>query len=76
VATDIRGHRSSVVAGVTGVLVEPPLLAATIADVLADDRRRHDLASAALTRARTLTWDASALGITSCLHDEVVRSGE
>jgi glycosyltransferase involved in cell wall biosynthesis len=76
VATDIRGHRSSVVAGVTGVLVEPGLLGATIADVLADDRRRHELASAALARARTLTWDASALGITSCLHAEVVRSGE
>ena len=44
VATDIRGHRSSVVAGVTGVLVEPALLGTTIADVLADDRRRHDLA--------------------------------
>jgi glycosyltransferase involved in cell wall biosynthesis len=73
VATDIRGHRSSVVAGVTGVLVEPALLGATIADVLGDDRRRHELASAALARARTLTWDASALGITSCLHAEVVR---
>jgi glycosyltransferase involved in cell wall biosynthesis len=47
VATDIRGHRSSVVAGVTGVLVEPALLGATIADVLGDDRRRHELASAA-----------------------------
>jgi glycosyltransferase involved in cell wall biosynthesis len=74
VATDIRGHRSSVVAGVTGVLVEPALLGATIADVLGDDRRRHELASAALARARTLTWDASALGITSCLHAEVVRA--
>lgn len=74
VATDIRGHRSSVVAGVTGVLVEPALLGTTIADVLGDDRRRHDLAVAALARARTLTWDASALGITSCLHAEVVRA--
>jgi glycosyltransferase involved in cell wall biosynthesis len=76
VATDIRGHRSSVVAGVTGVLVEPALLGATIAEVLGDDRRRHDLALAALARARTLTWDASALGITSCLHAEVIRSEE
>jgi glycosyltransferase involved in cell wall biosynthesis len=74
VATDIRGHRSSVVAGVSGVLVEPAQLGATIADVLGDDRRRHELASAALARARTLTWDASALGITSCLHAEVVRA--
>jgi glycosyltransferase involved in cell wall biosynthesis len=74
VATDIRGHRSSVIAGVTGLLVEPALLGTTIADVLGDDRRRHDLAEAALVRARTLTWDASALGITSCLHAEVVRA--
>jgi len=76
VATDIRGHRSSVVAGVTGLLVEPPLLGPTIADVLTDDRRREQLAAAALARARTLTWDASALGITSCLHAEVIRSRE
>jgi len=74
VATDIRGHRSSVVAGVTGVLVDPPQLGSTIADVLTDDHRRQQLAVAALARARTLTWDASALGITSCLHAEVVRS--
>jgi glycosyltransferase involved in cell wall biosynthesis len=74
VATDIRGHRSSVVAGVTGVLVDPPELGSTIADVLTDDHRRQQLAVAALARARTLTWDASALGITSCLHAEVVRS--
>jgi glycosyltransferase involved in cell wall biosynthesis len=74
VATDIRGHRSSVVTGVTGVLVDPPQLGSTIADVLTDDHRRQQLAVAALARARTLTWDASALGITSCLHAEVVRS--
>jgi glycosyltransferase involved in cell wall biosynthesis len=74
VATDIRGHRSSVVAGETGVLVEPARLGATIADVLTDDRRRHAMTAAALARARTLTWDATALGITSCLHAEVVRS--
>jgi len=73
VATDIRGHRSSVVAGVTGVLVEPAELGSTIADVLLDDRRRADLAAAALARAKTLTWDASALGITACLHGEVMH---
>lgn len=75
VATNIRGHRSSVVPGVTGVLVEPAELGAAITDVLLDDGRRADLAAAALARARTLTWDASALGITSCLHAEVVRRG-
>jgi hypothetical protein len=63
-----------VVDGVTGVLVEPALMGATIADVLGDDHRRQELAVAALARARTLTWDASALGITSCLHAEVLRA--
>ena len=73
VATDIRGHRSSVVDGVTGVLVEPAALADTIADVLLDDRRRGVLADAALARARTLTWDASALGVIATLHEAVVE---
>jgi glycosyltransferase involved in cell wall biosynthesis len=74
VATDIRGHRSSVVSGVTGLLVDPALLGTTIADVLTDEHRRQAMTAAALARARTLTWDASALGITSCLHAEVLRS--
>jgi len=73
VATDIRGHRSSVVAGVTGVLVEPDDLGTAVADLLTDDARRVALAEAALTRARTLTWDASALGVMSCLHTAVVE---
>lgn len=71
VATDIRGHRSSVVAGSTGVLVEPDRLGTTIADVLLDDARRAMLADAALARARTLTWDNAALGITRILHQAV-----
>ncbi len=75
VATDIRGHRSSVVAGETGLLVEPSRLGATIADVLLDDRRRGALAAAALARARTLTWDASALGLTRVLHAAVIEHG-
>jgi glycosyltransferase involved in cell wall biosynthesis len=77
VATDIRGHRSSVVDGVTGVLVPPNHLGRAIADVLLDDERRARLAGAALTRAGTLTWDASALGVTRVLHAAVVeRDGD
>lgn len=74
VATDIGGHRSSVVRDVTGVLVDESLLGGAIADVLTDHPRRAALQSAALDRARTLTWDASALGLARCLHAEVVRS--
>lgn len=71
VATDIRGHRSSVVPGVTGVLVPPDRLGSAIADVLLDDERRARLQAAALDRAHTLTWDASALGVTRVLHTAV-----
>ncbi len=73
VATDIRGHRSSVVDGSTGVLVEPEHLGSTIASVLTDTARRDQLAGAALARARTLTWDASALGMTTMLHRAVME---
>jgi glycosyltransferase involved in cell wall biosynthesis len=73
VATDVSGHRSSVVDGVTGVLAPIDRLGDTIADVLLDVDRRRSLADAALTRARLLTWDASALGILAALHGEVFR---
>lgn len=71
VATDIDGHRCSVVDGVTGVLAPIERLGTAIADVLSRDSLRGRLADAALTRARTLTWDATALGITTALLREV-----
>lgn len=74
VATDIRGHRSSVVDGVTGVLAPLEQLGDTIAEVLLDDARRTRLADAALARARTLTWDASASGVLRALHGQVSRA--
>ena len=73
VATDVSGHRSSVVDGVTGVLAPLDQLGDTIADVLLDDERRSALAAAALTRAQSLTWDASARGILAALHGQVMR---
>lgn len=73
VATDVSGHRSSVVDGVTGVLAPLDRLGETMADVLLDDQRRSQLAAAALTRAQTLTWDASARGILAALHGQVRR---
>ncbi len=75
VATDVSGHRSSVVDGVTGVLAPLDRLGETIADVLLDDQRRGRLAAAALSRAQTLTWDASARGILVSLHGQVQRRG-
>jgi glycosyltransferase involved in cell wall biosynthesis len=75
VATEIRGHRCSVVDGVTGVLASPAHLADALARVLTDDRLRERLRSAALARARTLTWDASALGVLRVFHRVVTRAG-
>ena len=72
VATDINGHRSSVVDGVTGVLAPLERLGDTMADVLLDQRRREVLATKALARARTLTWEASATGVLKALHGEVL----
>ncbi|MBI4884569.1 MAG: glycosyltransferase family 4 protein [Actinobacteria bacterium] len=72
VATDINGHRSSVIDGTTGVLVPLEQLGETIADVLLDAPRRQALAEAALARARTLTWEASARGVLQALHSEVM----
>ncbi|MFM7686251.1 MAG: glycosyltransferase family 4 protein [Actinomycetota bacterium] len=72
VATDINGHRSSVVDGVTGVLAPLDRLGDTIADVLLDHGRREALGAAALERARTLTWEASATGVLRGLHSETL----
>ena len=57
----------------TGVLAPLERLGDTIADVLLDDERRSTLAAAALIRAQSLTWDASALGILAALHGQVMR---
>ena len=73
VATDVSGHRSSIVDGVTGVLTPLESLGDTIADVLLDRDRHAQLGAAALARARTLTWDASAQGILAALHGQVRR---
>ena len=73
VATDIRGHRSSVRNGHSGVLAAPERLGATIADVLGDPARLEQLRTGAVAWAGELTWDASALGLTRALHGEVLR---
>jgi glycosyltransferase involved in cell wall biosynthesis len=73
VATDIRGHRSSVVDGVTGLLAAPAELGDAMVRVLTDDVLRARLGHAARERATTLTWDASALGIMRVLHRVCMR---
>jgi hypothetical protein len=48
-------------------------LGTTIADVLLDVQHRGNLATAALARAKTLTWEASARGILAALQTQVRR---
>ncbi len=73
VATDIRGHRCSVVDGKTGLLAAPERLGGALATVLADEALRGRLGSAAATRARTLTWERTATGVLEVLLGEARR---
>ena len=74
VATNISGHRCSVVDGVTGVLAAgtAPGIGGALADLLRDDARRQRMADAAVARAKTFTWESSALGILQVL-DRTIR---
>jgi glycosyltransferase involved in cell wall biosynthesis len=74
VATDIRGHRSSVIDGVTGVLASLPELGEAMAGLLLDDARRSALGEAALVRARTLTWDRVATEMLAALRTCSLKS--
>ncbi len=73
VATDIPGHRCSVIDGVTGVLAPIGSLGTRIADVLLDDEMRTRLGRQALERARGLSWDSAAAGLLAALRDEARR---
>ena len=73
VATDIRGHRSSVIDGQTGLLAAPERLGQTLRRVLVDHDLRERLGTAAHERARTLTWERSATGVLEVLHGEIFR---
>lgn len=70
VASDIRGHRSSVIAGVTGVLAPVEQLGDALAEVLLDDERRTRLGVQARQRAQTLTWDRVARDMLAALLEE------
>lgn len=73
VATDISGHRCSVLHDRTGILAPLERLGDSIAEVLANDGLRARLSRDAESRARTLTWDALAVGVLEPLHAQVVR---
>jgi glycosyltransferase involved in cell wall biosynthesis len=73
VATDIRGHQSSVVDGVTGLLAPLDVLHVALTKVLIDPELRARLGAAALDRARSLSWDRTVETITSELLSVVER---
>ena len=75
VATDIRGHRSSVVDGETGLLAAPDDLGDAIARALTDHELRSRLGAAAERRVRAMTWDATAAGVLAVLHRAAVAPG-
>jgi D-inositol-3-phosphate glycosyltransferase len=54
------------------VLAPPEQLGTALATVLSDPVLRERLAAGALARARTLTWDASALGVLRVFHRVVM----
>ena len=73
VATDIRGHRSSVVDGETGLLAAPDALAGALTKVLTDHELRARLAAAAERRVRSMTWDETAAGVLAVVRAAAVE---
>lgn len=73
VATDISGHRCSVLHDRTGILAPLNELGDAMAAVLSDEVLRKRLSTEAERRARTLTWDALAVGVLEPLHGQIVR---
>lgn len=75
VATDIAGHRDAVHHDVSGILAPgtPQALGAVLAQVLSDPALRTRLSAGALTRAATLSWEATALGVMRVLAGQATR---
>jgi glycosyltransferase involved in cell wall biosynthesis len=72
VATDIAGHRCSVIDRETGLLAPVEDLATPIVAVLTDHERRRELSRRAEERARSLTWDVLAADVLRPLHAQVL----
>jgi len=68
VATDIGGHRCSVVDGVTGLLAPSEHLHEALVRVLGDRDLRRRLSAQAQSRARNLSWDDLAVEVLRPLH--------
>ncbi len=75
VATDIAGHRDAVRHDISGILLPatPGDLGAALARVLGDTALRQRLGAGAISRATTLSWEATALGVMRVLADQALR---
>ena len=73
VVTRISGHADAVLDGRSGLLVAPNDLTAGLDRVLSDTELRQRMAAAALTHARTFTWEATALGTLRVLVEDARR---
>lgn len=74
VASDIAGHRDSVLAGTSGLLAaDDRHLAELMTEVLTDRSLRAQLQQGALDHAATLTWEATALAALRVLAADAAR---
>lgn len=71
VATDVSGHRSSVLDGDTGRLAPVGELGGALADLLLDQESRDRYGKAAEQWARSLSWDLLAQQVLAPLHQEI-----
>lgn len=73
VATDIAGHRCSVLDGRTGLLAPVDRLWSPLVELLTDHERRREMSQHAEKRARSLTWDVLAADVLRPLHSQVIE---
>jgi glycosyltransferase involved in cell wall biosynthesis len=70
-ASDIAGHRDAVDDGVSGILVQDQqTFVFAMTSILTDERRREQLSNGALTRARQLSWNHTALELFKLIGDQ------
>ncbi|MFM7125280.1 MAG: glycosyltransferase family 4 protein, partial [Actinomycetota bacterium] len=74
VASDVPGHRSSVLADRTGTLVPVNELGSALADLLIDHERRTMMSDLAVQWARSLSWDRLAEQVLHPLHRRIVAT--
>jgi glycosyltransferase involved in cell wall biosynthesis len=73
VVTRISGHEDAVENGVTGLLADSPAdLTQALVRVLTDDQLRSALGTAAMAKAATYTWPATATELMRILADEAL----